>query len=301
MIGMKNKPKIVFFGTPDFALPSLKRLAQDFDVIDVFCQPDRPSGRGHKLKAPPVKTLAIDLGIPVHQPQKLLPEHIKREADVFAVVAYGQKFSPELLQMPRYGCVNLHASLLPAYRGAAPVQRAIENLETKVGATIMLMDEGMDTGDMLSRLELPAKKFSAMQLLDQLAREGAELFSSSISKLILGQLRRIKQDHSAASYAKKISKEDFKYSPLLSSAKLMAKIRAFGYFKMQILERDIKIWNIEPIEAEYFNTDYKIKNKDILIKSADLPLRVLELQPANSKRMSAEAFLAGISQQGRNK
>ncbi|MFN3264134.1 MAG: methionyl-tRNA formyltransferase, partial [Aquificaceae bacterium] len=187
--------KILFFGTPEFATPSLKRLHEEFEIAGVVCQPDRPAGRGQKLTPPPVKVLAQELGLDVFQPEKrkeLIPIVESLKPECIVVVAYGKILPPEVIRYPAYGCINLHASLLPAYRGSAPIQRAIMAGEKKTGNTVMLMDEGMDTGDILSQEEEPILEEDNLKALSQrLAIKGADLLVRTLREWIEGNVKPI--------------------------------------------------------------------------------------------------------------
>ncbi len=236
--------RIVFFGTPEFALPSLQLLLQRpfgdsgteplFEVVGVVCQPDRPQGRGQKVIPPVTKVLAQSHGIPVWQPTRLrrdaevLAALESLAADVFVVVAYGQILPLRVLQMPRLGCVNVHGSLLPAYRGAAPIQWAIANGEVETGVTTMLMDEGMDTGAMLLKASLPiGPEQTSLEIAPQLAQMGAELLVETLLKLEKGELTPIPQDESQATYAPLLKKQDFHLDWKRSAQALHNQIRAF--------------------------------------------------------------------------
>ena len=211
--------RIVFFGTPDFAVPCLQRLGEHpsaFEVVGVVSQPDRPQGRGQQLSPPPVKVLAESFGIPVWQPQRLrrdektLAALSALDADVFVVVAYGQILSPQVLAMPRRGCINVHASLLPTYRGAAPIQWALANGEQETGVTTMLMDEGMDTGPMLLQATLPIHPtWNREDLAQELADLGSRLLITTLEKWQAGMLTPIPQDPRLATYAPLLKPEDF--------------------------------------------------------------------------------------------
>lgn len=206
--------KVVFMGTPDFAAESLRRLTDFHDVVLVVTQPDRPSGRGYKLTPPPVKVVAEANNIPVIQPSKVNDLEIIQqlealEPDVIVVVAFGQKIPKEILTMAPLGCINLHGSLLPKYRGAAPIQRAIINGETVTGLTTMLMDEGWDTGDMLLKCEVEIDiKDTAGSLHDKMMEKGALLLVETLEKLERNEITPEKQDDSLATYAKKMTRED---------------------------------------------------------------------------------------------
>jgi methionyl-tRNA formyltransferase len=230
--------RVVFFGTPEFALPSLRVLLQPqspFEVVGLVCQPDRPQGRGQKVLPPPTKVLAQAHGIPVWQPVRLRrdPQVLAAlqalAADVFVVVAYGQILPLTVLQMPKLGCVNVHGSLLPAYRGAAPIQWAIANGETETGVTTMLMDEGMDTGAILLQAKLPiGPEQTSLELAPQLAQLGAELLVETLLKLEKGELTPIPQDGSRATYAPLLKKQDFHLDWQRPAQALHNQIRAFS-------------------------------------------------------------------------
>lgn len=230
--------RVVFFGTPEFALPSLRILLQPqspFEVVGLVCQPDRPQGRGQKVLPPPTKVLAQAHGIPVWQPVRLrrdaevLAALQALAADVFVVVAYGQILPLTVLQMPKLGCVNVHGSLLPAYRGAAPIQWAIANGETETGVTTMLMDEGMDTGAILLQAKLPiGPEQTSLELAPQLAQLGAELLVETLLKLEKGELTPIPQDGSRATYAPLLKKQDFHLDWQRPAQALHNQIRAFS-------------------------------------------------------------------------
>jgi methionyl-tRNA formyltransferase len=207
--------RIVFFGTPSFAVPTLKGLLQGSDeVIAVVTQPNREKGRGRKIVPPPVKELVLPYGFPILQPEKVKEETFREHIqglcpDLFVVVAYGQILPRSLLEIPKYGAVNVHASLLPAYRGAAPIVWAILKKEKMTGVTTMIMDEGMDTGDILLQAEIPiGERETGETLHDRLALLGAQLLLETLSKMKADDIRSIPQDHSKATYAPPLKKED---------------------------------------------------------------------------------------------
>jgi methionyl-tRNA formyltransferase len=228
--------KIVFWGTPDFAVPCLQALlaSPDMQVLGVVTQPDKRRGRGNQLVPSPVKQVALQHQLPVWQPRS-----VKKDpdtlgilqglgADVFVVVAYGQILSPEILAMPRLGCVNNHASLLPAYRGAAPIQWSIYHGETETGITTMLMDAGMDTGAMLLKATLPIDGLiNAEVLAQQLAQVGAKLLLQTLAQLAQGSLTPIPQEESQATYAPLIKKPDYQIDWQRPAIALHNQIRAF--------------------------------------------------------------------------
>jgi methionyl-tRNA formyltransferase len=206
--------RIVFFGTPEFAVPSLEALAARFQVVLVVAQPDRPRGRGRAVAPPPVKARAFELGLPVMQVEKpnrpgAVGALTELHADLFVVVAYGALLSPPLLAAPRLGCVNLHASLLPAYRGASPIQAAILDGRAATGNTTMWMAEGLDTGDMILQRELPiGPDETAGELSVRLAIDGAALLAETIERIEAGTAPRVPQDETKATVTKKIRKDD---------------------------------------------------------------------------------------------
>lgn len=206
--------RVVFMGTPDFAVPSLELLIRHgYEVCAVYTQPDKPKGRGHKLQAPPVKELALRHNIPVFQPVNLRGEDTQREiqawnADVIVVVAYGKLLPKAVLDAPKLGCVNVHGSLLPKYRGAAPIQWTVLNGDKTAGVTTMFMAEGMDTGDMLLKAETPVgEEETSGQLFDRLKDLGAQLLIETLEKLEQGALTPIPQEEAQATHAPMLSKE----------------------------------------------------------------------------------------------
>ena len=223
---------IVFMGTPDFAVPSLKKLIKEFEVKAVFTQPDKPKGRGKKLAMSPVKEVAVENNIPVFQPEKLkndseIMQKLKdMKPDFIIVVAYGQILTKEVLDIPKYGCINLHASLLPKYRGAAPINWAIINGEKESGNTTMLMDVGFDTGDMLlkSNVEI-TENMTAGELHDILMEDGGELLVKTINGLLEGTISREKQGETPTDYAKMLNKDIAKIDWNLSSNNIKNYIR----------------------------------------------------------------------------
>ncbi|MGE5629354.1 MAG: methionyl-tRNA formyltransferase [Solirubrobacterales bacterium] len=206
--------KIIFMGTPEFAVPSLEKLIQEFNVTAVLTQPDKPKGRGKKMSMSAVKECALKYSIPVYQPEKLKNDRdliniIKNmEPDYIVVVAFGQILTKEVLEIPKYGCINLHASLLPKYRGAAPINWAIINGEKLSGNTTMFMDVGLDTGDMLLKSEVViSENMTAGELHDILMIDGADLLVKTLKGLLEGKIERIKQNDSDSIYASMLNKD----------------------------------------------------------------------------------------------
>jgi methionyl-tRNA formyltransferase len=301
--------KIVFMGTPDFAVQALLKCIEHHEVIGVFTQPDKPKGRGKKLSPTPVKIAAEKFGIPVYQPDKIRKTEwvdlIKDlNPDVIVVVAFGQILTQEILDVPKYGCINVHASLLPKYRGAAPINWAIANGEKITGITTMQMDAGIDTGDMLLKSCIEIKEdMNAGELHDQLAAIGADLLVDTLKALEKGKLVPVKQNSEESSYASMLNKELSLIDWTLSAQVISNHIRGFNpwpvahtKYKNEIL----KIFRAKPIEStqpEFFNckTGTVLLNdkSGILVMTGNGLLLIEELQMGSLKKMSAQAFLLG--------
>lgn len=227
------RPRVVFMGSPAFAVPVLEALAEQYPVVGVVTQPDRPAGRGNRLKPPPVKVRAQELGLPVFQPERLSrPEALEQlrtwAPDLIVVAAYGQILKPQVLQLPRYGCLNVHASLLPRWRGAAPVAYAIWHGDPKTGVTIMLMDEGLDTGPILAQREEPILAHDTAATLSQrLARLGAQLLLETLPDYLSGRLQPRPQDEAQATYAPRLRREDGWLDFTRPAPELERQVRAF--------------------------------------------------------------------------
>ncbi|MBM7685505.1 methionyl-tRNA formyltransferase [Defluviitalea raffinosedens] len=300
--------KVVFMGTPDFAVPCLQKLIDEkYYIAAVVTQPDRPKGRGKKMVAPPVKELAEKYNIPVFQPEKVRsPEFIEVlrsiAPDLIVVIAFGQILPKEILDIPTYGCINVHGSLLPKYRGAAPIQWAIINGEKITGVTTMFMDEGMDTGDMILKKEIFIEpEYTAGDLHNIMAPVGAELLKETLNELIRGNIKREKQDENEATYAPMLKKENGLIDWSQPSYKIVNLIRglspwpsAYTFYKDQM----IKIWKAEVYDKIYeFNAIGEIveviKNKGLIVKTGDSSLLITEIQAPNGKRMTVEEYLRG--------
>lgn len=230
-----SKPRIIYAGTPDFAVPALRALLDAGEnVVAVYTQPDRPAGRGRKLTASPVKQAALDAGIPVFQPLSLRSAEAQDELaalkpDLMVVAAYGLLLPKVVLDMPTHGCVNLHASLLPRWRGAAPIQRAIESGDAETGMTLMQMDVGLDTGDMLAKAACPiTSDDTAQSLHDRLAAMGATLLMQHLPALLDGSLKGDVQDEAHVTYAKKLDKAEAVLDWSLPAAELARRVMAFN-------------------------------------------------------------------------
>jgi methionyl-tRNA formyltransferase len=298
--------RIVFMGTPDFAVPSLEALLRSHDqVVGVVSQPDRPKGRGHQLVAPPVKLVAERAAIPVLQPLKIrTPEFLQAlsawQPDVIAVAAYGRILPPMILRLPPMGCVNVHGSLLPKYRGAAPVQWAVIKGETETGITTMLMDEGMDTGPMLLQGKLDIwPDDTAGTLAPRLAELGGRLLVETIAQLKAGTLTPKKQDDGQATMAPLLKKEDGLIDWTMNATSLADRVRGLSPWPGAYTFFGGERWNIWKAAStvgattEMPGTIVTVDKQAIVVTTGAGLLDVREIQTANSKRMSVAQFLAG--------
>lgn len=297
---------IVFMGTPDFAVPSLKRLIEEFGVTAVFTQPDRPKGRGKKLSISPVKEVAVAHDIPVYQPEKLkndqdaLQKLKNIEPDFIIVVAYGQILTKEVLDMPKYGCINLHGSLLPKYRGAAPVNWAIINGEKESGNTTMFMDVGLDTGDMLlkSRVEI-TEDMTAGELYDILKEDGAQLLVDTINGLRDGSIQREKQGEMPTDYAKMLNKEMARIDWNLSSVTIKDFIRGLNPWPIahtQIEEQNMKIYEavvLDEKSQEEPGTIVDVSKEGIKVSCGEGVLLLKTVQFPGGRPMAVSEYIKG--------
>ncbi len=309
---MGVRMKIVFMGTPDFAVGALQAVIEaGHQVTAVVTQPDKPKGRGKEVQMTPVKVCAMAHNIPVFQPVKVkAPEAVEvlrsYQADIFVVAAFGQILSEEILEMPRYGCVNIHASLLPAYRGAGPIQWAIIDGRKKTGITIMQMDKGLDTGDILLQKEvLIDERETGDSLHDKLAVAVAELIVEALSKIEASQVTPRRQNDEESCYAKMLQKSMGKIDWNMTSEKLDCLIRgliswpgAFTTYRGKTL----KIWEEEP--AEKVPSDRKVKEEEpgtvlgvekdaFYVQTGKGVLKILAVQMEGKKRMAVKDFLLG--------
>ena len=291
-------------GTPDFAVCALESIIKaGHEVLACFTQPDRPKGRGKALKPTPVKVKAEEYNIPVYQPEKIREEenvNIIRNLnpDVIVVAAFGQLLPESILNIPKYGCINIHASLLPKYRGAAPIEWAIIDGEKETGVTTMYMEKGLDTGDMLDvkKVEI-AKDETGASLHDKLAEAGAELILETLKKLESGTSVRIKQDDSKSSYAKMLKKEMGEMDFSKSAAELERLIRGLNPWPCAYTEingKMIKIYSAEVVQVkgnpgEILDTT----NKSFTIACKEGGLKIKSLQPEGKKCMDTAAYLNG--------
>ena len=298
--------KTVFMGTPDFAAEVLKALYDsDNEVAMVFTQPDRAKDRGKKIQFTPVKELALVHGTAVYQPEKLrtdqaVMEELKKVSpDIIVVAAYGQILPEEVLKMPKHGCINVHASLLPKLRGASPIQMAIVTGEEETGVTIMQMEKGLDTGDMLSAESIAIGDMTAGQLHDRLAQIGGRLLIRTIKDISEGKASPVKQDDSKATYAGLISKKDGKIDFSKSPQKIERLIRGFDPWPGAFCFLDgqqIKLWKAVPCGEKTSAGDGEVisaGNEGLKIACGGDSLMITELKAPGKKRMNAGDYLRG--------
>jgi methionyl-tRNA formyltransferase len=296
--------KLIFAGTPEFAAQSLSALiSAGHQIVLVLTQPDRPAGRGMKLRMSPVKCVAQAQGLAVAQPESLKPEAARQslvdaQPDLMVVAAYGLILPQAVLDIPRLGCVNIHASLLPRWRGAAPIQRAIEAGDPETGISLMQMDAGLDTGDILSLHPLPITATdTAASLHDKLAELGARSIVELLPKLARGEVGRSPQDARLSTYAAKISKPEAGLDWCRSASQLDRQIRAFNPFPGgQALYQGavLKIWSARPCPGQGDPGEILTVSSDgIQVACGSASLMLTELQQAGGKRLPVAAFLAG--------
>ncbi|MGK2946823.1 MAG: methionyl-tRNA formyltransferase [Candidatus Malihini olakiniferum] len=296
--------RIIFAGVPNFAARHLDALlASSHQVVGVFTQPDRPAGRGKKLTPNPAKVLAEQHGIPVLQPKSLRPAENQRlvanlQADIMVVVAYGLILPQAVLDMPRLGCINVHGSLLPRWRGAAPIQRSLWAGDSETGVTIMQMDAGLDSGTILYKLSCPiTEKDTSASLYDRLAELGPQGLLTTLAPLAEGTAIFEKQDDSLATYAKKLSKEEAKLDWSLSAEQLARCIRAFNPWPVSYITIDkqpVKVWKASVLKVTHSaqpGTIISIDKGGIQVATSSGVLNLLELQPAGKKLMSVQDLL----------
>ncbi len=298
--------KVIFAGTPDFAAAALKAIAAaGFEIPLVLTQPDRPKGRGMQLAPSPVKQAALELGLRVAQPEKLrnnaeaLQMLKEVEADVMVVAAYGLILPQDVLDTPKHGCLNIHASLLPRWRGAAPIQRAIEAGDAETGVCIMQMDIGLDTGDVVSEHRYTIQPTdTANEVHDALMNLGAAAIVADLQQLKTeGRLKSVKQPEEGVTYAQKLSKEGARVDWSESAAVIERKIRAFNPVPAAWVEyqgKPMKIWRAEAVAQQGRAGEVLSCSVDgLIVACGENALKITELQPSGSKRMPIAAFAAG--------
>lgn len=295
--------RVIFMGSPEFALPSLQALHMHTNLVGVVTQPDRQAGRGRKLTPSPVKNLADDLEVEVFQPKTLRTEDayakLKHWApDVIVVAAFGQILKENILGLPNYGCINVHASLLPRWRGAAPINAAILNGDPETGITIMKMDAGLDTGPILTKRAIPINQTdTAGSLSEKLAQLGSELLIETLPKYISGKISPIPQPDEGSTYAPMLSKKDGELDFNQAAVFLSRKVRAFEpwpgtytYWK----DQPLKILKCYPIQQTLGNPGSRTIYEDLpAISTQSGTLVIQNLQPAGKKPMSGQVFLNG--------
>ncbi|MFR8711255.1 methionyl-tRNA formyltransferase [Anaerotignum lactatifermentans] len=298
--------RVIFMGTPDFAVPSLEALLTKHEVVLVVTQPDKPKGRGKKMVPTPVKACALEHGIPVLQPEKVKePKFVEQlrsyEPDLIAVTAFGQILSEPILEMPKYGCINVHGSLLPKYRGAAPMQWSIIDGEKVTGITTMYMAKGLDSGDMLLKAEVEITDEDTFATIhDKMAVTGANLLLDTLDQLEAGTLERIPQDHDAATYAPMITKETGHIDWSKNRQDIINLIRglnpvpaAYTIYEEEVL----KIFGavISDVQADDAANGeiVAVVKKGFVVKCGDGCLLITEVQARGGKRMMTDAYLRG--------
>ena len=298
--------RVVFLGTPEFGVPSLKALVSaGYEVVGVFTQPDKPKGRGNKMLPSPVKSCALEYGIPVFQPVKIRVDGVEDlralQPDLCVTAAFGQILSQEILDIPKIGTVNVHSSLLPKYRGSAPINWAIMEGETVTGVTTMMTDKGLDTGDILLKREveiLPGE--TAEELTARLAPIGAELLIETIKGLEAGTVQRVKQDETDASYFPMLKKEMGEIDWRMSAHQIVCRVRGLTPWPGSSFtwgdNETVKVWKAEEAEnpgkapGQIICADAK---NGLIIAAGENAVWVLELQAPGGKRMNAKDYLRG--------
>ncbi len=299
--------RVLFMGTPDFAVSSLEALLADgYNVIGVVTQPDRPVGRKQVLTPPPVKEAALRHGLPVLQPEKIrqedaLEQVLATQPDLIVTAAYGQILPKRLLDAPRYGCINVHASLLPKYRGGAPIHKAIVDGEKETGVTIMYMVEALDAGDMLSKVVVPIEERDTVGTMhDKLAAAGAKLLTQTLPKLLAGELVAEPQNHEEATFAPNIKRTDERIDWTRSAEQIYNQVRGLNPWPVAFTSFEGKVWKIWWVEKLSRNGSdgepgmIVAREPDgLVVACGEGSVKIAELQPEGKKRMSAHDFLRG--------
>lgn len=306
--------RIIFAGTPEFAKQALTSLIQsEHEIVLVLSQPDRPAGRGKKLRASPVKQAALAHGLPVFQPTRLKGDEVawqtirEASADLMVVAAYGLILPLQVLQIPPHGCINIHASLLPRWRGAAPIQRAIEAGDNTTGITIMQMDEGLDTGDMLLTVTTPISPADTGETLhDRLADLGGNAIVDALAALERNELTATRQPAQGATYAHRLTRDDATLDWSLNQTALINRVRAFDPVPgnacrlVSAPEAPIKIWQIEPQDGVLPNDAspgqvIHADDSQVQVACADSIVRIVQIQRAGARRMAVGDFQRGAA------
>lgn len=297
--------RVVFMGTPDFAVPTLQAMIDHYDVIAVVTQPDKPKGRGKSVAFSPVKEKALEYKIPVYQPVKARePEFVEKlkklAPDVIVVVAFGQILSKEILEIPKYGCINGHASLLPMYRGSGPIQWVVINGEKETGITTMRMDEGVDTGDMIEKVVVPIdSKETGGSLFDKLKEVSAQLMVSTLKKIENGTAVYTPQGDGKTCYAPMLTKKmgDIEFSkPAQQIECLIRGLNPWPSAYTKLHGKSLKVWDADVVKGRPDvepGTILEVTKETIIVQTGEDALALREIQLAGKKRMNTSAFLLG--------
>ena len=289
-------------GSPDFSLPTLRALANAYQVVGVVTQPDRAAGRGRELKPPPVKLLARELDLPVTQPEKLRqPEAMEQlrlwNPDLIVVAAFGQILKKDVLYLPRFGCINVHASLLPRWRGAAPINATILHGDEETGVTIMQMDVGLDTGPILAQRSIPLRREdTAGSVFEKLSHLGADLLIETLPDYLSGKIQSVPQPEEGVTYAPMLKKEEGQLDFTRPADELERRVRAFNPWPGAFMDFDgtlLKIHRAHVAEGQAEIGQRSIDEEQPAVGTGNGLLILDEVQPAGKKSMSGKSFLAG--------
>jgi len=300
---MNKEIRVVFMGTPDFSVPVLEMLIENYQVVGIVSQPDKPIGRSGKMSTSPVKEVALKCNIPLYQPAKVRKEYeeiLKLFPDIIVTCAYGQIIPKEMLDYPKYGCINVHASLLPKHRGGAPIHRAIIEGDSTSGVTIMKMGLGMDDGDIIRQAEVPIEDTdTAETLFDKLSMLGRDLLKSTLPDIISGNVEYIAQKEEEATFSYNIKPEDEKIDFTKTRREIYNQIRGLNSFPVAYTMLDgkrMKVWFAQ-IGKEKYYSDYGkivgIEKNGICVSTKDGEIILTEIQPEGKKKMFARDYLNG--------
>ncbi|MBM6833320.1 methionyl-tRNA formyltransferase [Megamonas hypermegale] len=301
---------IIFMGTPDFAVPCLDKLHQNYNVTAVITQPDRPKGRGQHLAKSPVKVYAEEHNLPVYQPEKIktaeFTEKLRQmQPDLIIVVAFGQILSQEILDIPKFGCINVHASLLPRWRGAAPIHWSIIGGDTETGVTTMYMDAGLDTGDMILKAKtVITPEMTTAQLHDALMMQGADLLIETIQSIENGTVSREKQDDSLSCYAKMLNNDNCRIDWTKSAQEIHDLVRGLNSWPIAYTTlngKKFKIWQTKIVDADTTGKTpgqiIDLTKKGIIVATGNGAIELLQIQPPNKAKMPASSYINGHRQE----
>lgn len=301
---------IIFMGTPDFAVPCLDKLHQNYNVTAVITQPDRPKGRGQHLVKSPVKVYAEEHNLPVYQPEKIktaeFTEKLRQmQPDLIIVVAFGQILSQEILDIPKFGCINVHASLLPRWRGAAPIHWSIIGGDTETGVTTMYMDAGLDTGDMILKAKtVITSEMTTAQLHDALMMQGADLLIETIQSIENGTVSREKQDDSLSCYAKMLNNDNCRIDWKKSAQEVHNLVRGLNSWPIAYTTlngKKFKIWQTKIVDADTTGKTpgqiIDLTKKGIIVATGNGAIELLQIQPPNKAKMPASSYINGHRQE----